>query len=273
MFARLICIPCLVVCSTLALGDEKEDAKKDPPKLGKEIPIFNGKDLTGWYAYTEENGLKNGEAFASVEDGVLRISDEGMGYVATEKPHGNYHLSLEYRWGELREPSKYVRNSGVLIHGHGPDGASNNRWISSVECQLAQGCEGDFILIRGRGKDGKATDSTLSSHVSIGADNRPRWDPEDGKLTKYSGRQFWWNDHQVGFKELIDTRGKNDRASPLGEWTKVEAICDGDTITVKINGHTVNRAVNVSPAKGKICLQGEGYEVFFRNIEMHEIAE
>jgi len=269
MSSRSILFVCLVGCATVANAKEVGDS----PQVGEEIPIFNGRDLSGWYTYTERSGLKDAEDFASVSDGVLRISDEYMGYVATERAYGNYYLTFEFKWGELRRPSKYVRNSGLLLHGHGPDGAANDRWISSVECQLAQGCEGDFILIRGKDEDGKRVDSTLSARVTIGPDKRPRWDPEDGKLTRYSGRQFWWKDHQVGFKELIDTRGKNDRASPLGEWTKVEAICDGDKITIKINGHTVNQAVNVSPTRGKIALQGEGYEIFFRNIEMHELKQ
>ena len=191
--------------------------------------------------------------------------------MATRKSFKNYHLALEFKWGKLRRPSKYVRNSGLLLHGTGPDGAAGGRWISSVECQLAQGCEGDFILIRGKDKDGNRIDGTISSHVSLGADKRPRWNPNGGELTKYSGRQFWWNDHQVGFKELIDTRGKDDRASPLGEWTKVEATCTGEKITIKINGHIVNEAVRVAPAEGKIALQGEGYEIFFRKIKMWEL--
>lgn len=266
MLIRFALVSCAIAIASIVSA--ADDGQR---KLGEEISIFNGKDLTGLYVWTEEHGREKPEAFASVSDGVLRISDEGMGYVATEKAYSDYYLSFEFKWGELKKPSKYVRNSGLLLHGHGPDGAAGGRWISSVECQLAQGCEGDFILIRGKGEDGRTLDSTLSSYVSIGDDKRPRWDPKDGKLTKYSGRQFWWNDHQVGFKELIDTRGTSDRASPLGEWTKVEAICDGDKITIKINGHTVNEAINVSPASGKLCFQGEGYEVFFRNFKMHAL--
>ena len=265
MAVRSFVFVALIALASCGFGEE-------PPQLGEKIPVFNGQNRSGFYTWTEEAGLNRDEGFASVTDGVLRIADEGMGYVATEKEFENYLLSFEFKWGELRRPSKYVRNSGLLLHGHGPDGAAGKRWISSVECQLAQGCEGDFILIRGQDKEGKRIDSTLSSKISIGDDRRPRWDPQGGTLTKYSGRQFWWNDHQEGFKELIDTRGEHDRASPLGKWTKVEAICAGDTITIKINGHTVNQAVDVSPAKGKIALQGEGYEVFFRNIVMHKLA-
>jgi hypothetical protein len=245
---------------------------EDPaPKTGKEIPLFNGKDLSGFYTWLEKTGREDPEHAVQVKDGILRIGAEDMGYVATEKSYENYHLSFEYKWGELREPSKYVRNSGLLLHGHGPDGASGKRWISSIECQLAQGCEGDFILIRGKGADGKPLQNGFSAYVSPGADGRPRWDADNGKLTVNAGRQFWWNKHEAGFEELIDTRGKDDAASPLGEWTKVEAICDGAKVTIKINGTPVNECVDASPAAGKICFQGEGYEIFFRNIKLHEL--
>ncbi len=72
----------------------------------------------------------------------------------------------------------------------------------------------------------------------------------------------------MGFKELLDTRGKDDVASPLGEWTKVECICRGNRITVKINGETVNECYNVFPAGGKILLENEKNEITFRNFEI-----
>jgi hypothetical protein len=241
------------------------------PTLGEEIPLFNGKDLSGLYTWLQKTGREDPDQVVSVKDGVLCIGAGDMGYVASEKSYKDYHLAFEFKWGELREPSKYVRNSGLLLHGHGPDGAAGKVWISSIECQLAQGCEGDFILIRGKDTDGKAIDGSFSAYVSPGADGRPRWDAKNGKLTKNTGRQFWWNKHEAGFEELIDTRGKDDVASPLGDWTKVEAICAGSKVTIKINGQTVNELVDAAPAEGKICFQGEGYEVFFRNIKLHSL--
>ena len=96
---------------------------------------------------------------------------------------------------------------------------------------------------------------------------------EGGKPVKYSGRQFWWSKHEPFFKELSDTRGKDDVASLLGEWTRVEAICSGKKITIKVNGETVNEALDADPAAGKVMLQAEGHEVFFRNLEIRPIAK
>jgi hypothetical protein len=121
-----------------------------------------------------------------------------------------------------------------------------------------------LIVIRGAGDDGKPFPATITSDTRLETDKRTRWDPQ-GEKTVYSGKQFWWNKHDPAYEELLDTRGRWDVASPLGEWTKVECLCRGDRITIKINGQTVNEAYDVKPAAGRILLQNEGYEVFFRN--------
>jgi len=97
-------------------------------------------------------------------------------------------------------------------------------------------------------------------------------DPGREKV-RYSGKQFWWKDHEPFFKEKLDTRGKNDVASPLGKWTRVECICRGNKVTVKINGVTVNRAVDAWPTAGKILLQNEGNEIYYRNWELRPLGE
>ena len=62
-------------------------------------------------------------------------------------------------------------------------------------------------------------------------------------------------------------------ASPLGEWTKVEVCARGKRITIKINGTTVNEIYDVFPSAGKILLQTEGYEVYFRKFELHPLND
>jgi hypothetical protein len=55
---------------------------------------------------------------------------------------------------------------------------------------------------------------------------------------------------------------------PLGEWNRMEIVCRGDEITVKVNDELVNHATNVSQTKGAICLQSEGTEIQFREIKL-----
>ena len=85
--------------------------------------------------------------------------------------------------------------------------------------------------------------------------------------------QFWWSKHEPFFKELLDTRGKEDVASPLGQWTKVECICAGDRVTIKINGIAVNECFHTYPSAGRILLQNEGNEIYFRNVELRPLKQ
>jgi hypothetical protein len=235
------------------------------------ISLFNGRDLSGWTSWLKETGTDDPQQNYSVVDGMLRISGEGMGYLATREAYRDYVLRLEYRWGTRTDGSGYVRNSGVLLHAVGPDGNANGVWMTSIECQLAQGCEGDLIVIRGRDQADQPLPATLTSNTQTAADGRTRW-LRGGRKTVYDGKQFWWSRHEVGFEERLDTRGKDDLASPLGEWTAVECICRGDRITIKINGIVVNEAYDVWPTAGKILLENEANEIYFRNIQLSKVA-
>ncbi len=251
----------------VAHGDEPS-----PIEPREVIHPFNGKDFSGFTTWLRESDRNETENNYSVTDGMIHISGEGIGYVATVDSYKNYHLSVEYKWGDRVDGSKYVRNSGVLLHAIGPEGNARGNWMASIEIQLAQGCEGDLIVIRGKDEQGEVIPVTITSDTVKAADGRTRWNP-DGEKTIYSGRQFWWSNHEVGFKELRDTRGANDVASPLGEWTRVECICDGDRITVKINGHIVNECYDVFPSAGRILLENEKNEIFFRNFEIRPLEK
>jgi hypothetical protein len=184
------------------------------------IPLFNGKDLTGFYGWLKDTHYKDPHKVFRVDQGILKISGEVNGYLATEKEYRDYHLVVEYKWGAKTYGAKTVRNSGILLHAVGPDG-NRSPWMSSIECQVAQGCVGDFIVIRGKDSSGKEVPVTLTSDTVVARDGRTRWS-KGGKPTVYSGKQFWWSKHEPDFEELIDTRGKDDVDSPLGEWTRVE---------------------------------------------------
>ncbi len=263
-FART---PALLIAFSLSASLVADDAIV--PK--KTVSLFNGKDLSGLTTWLKATGNEDPHSVFSVRDGMIHMQGgEHRGYVATEHSYRNYHVSVEYKWGKTTDGGKYVRNSGLLLHAIGPDGSAGGVWMTSLEVQLAQGCEGDLIVIRGLDDAGEAVKSTITSDTRLESDRRTRWQ-KGGQPTIYSGRQFWWSKHDPEFKELLDTRGRFDVASPLGEWTRVDCVCAGDRVTVKINGETVNACYNVFPAAGKILLQNEGHEVFFRNFQLHPL--
>jgi hypothetical protein len=234
------------------------------------IRLFNGKDLAGWYGWLKASGREDPHRVYSVRDGVIRISGEGLGYLATERTYKDYHLVVEYRWGKKANSQGVVRNSGVLLHAVGPDGGFRNTFMTCIECQLAQGCEGDLIVIRGNDQDGKAMPATITCKTEIASDGRTRWKP-GGVKTVYSGKQFWWSKHDPAFKEKLDTRGRWDVASRLGQWTRLDCICDGNRITIQVNGVTVNECFDAWPSAGKILLEDEGNEIEFRTLELHPL--
>src|SRR5262249_42294736 len=89
-------------------------------------PLFNGKDLTGWYTFLQQHG-KNADPdhVVSVDNGMIHLYRDApqgghvvMGYIATENEYENYHLSLEYKWGKKTfEPRLAApRDAGVYYH-------------------------------------------------------------------------------------------------------------------------------------------------------------
>jgi hypothetical protein len=101
--------------------------------------IFNGKDLSNWNFVVENNAVPGDQVYTVTEEGVISIKGEPLGYMYTKEKYGNFTLELEYRWeGE-------ATNSGVFILIEDPA----NPFPRGIECQLAAGKAGDFVLLNG----------------------------------------------------------------------------------------------------------------------------
>ena len=55
---------------------------------------------------------------------------------------------------------------------------------------------------------------------------------------------------------------------PHGQWNLLELVAQGGQIKHYVNGKLVNQASEASPSSGKILLQSEGAEVFFRKMKL-----
>jgi Domain of Unknown Function (DUF1080) len=62
-----------------------------------------------------------------------------------------------------------------------------------------------------------------------------------------------------------------DAEKPTGEWNKVEVIVNNGEISYLVNGQEVNKAKNPSPKTGRIILQSEGAEIYYRNVELQKL--
>ena len=58
---------------------------------------------------------------------------------------------------------------------------------------------------------------------------------------------------------------------PFGEWDKYEITSKDGKVTVVLNGVLVNEGTDASPGDGNICLQSEGWPVYYRNVAIKEL--
>ena len=119
------------------------------------IQLFNGQNLDGWYTFLKDRGRNNDpKKVFTVNNGLIQITGEEWGCIITEKEYENYHLTVEFKWGEKTFGSRIdkARDSGILLHSIGEDGAHGGIWMNSIECQIIEGGTGDFIVV-GDGSD------------------------------------------------------------------------------------------------------------------------
>ena len=205
-----------------------------------------------------------------MKDGEICISGEELGCITSENEYENYHLVVEFKWGTRtwagRE--KAARDSGVLLHSVGEDGAYGGIWMHSIECQVIEGGTGDFIVV-GDGSDKYAITCPVEPEKS---GDCYVYKPDGNRVTVNSGRVNWFG-RDPEWKDVKDFRGKRDAEKPVGEWNKYECIADGTSIKVVLNGVTVNEAFDVRPSKGRIQVQSEGAELFIRRIEISPVKK
>ncbi|HJZ56843.1 MAG TPA: DUF1080 domain-containing protein, partial [Gemmataceae bacterium] len=246
-------------------------------------PLFNGKDLTGWETSLGVPvggkdpvgvGRDPRGVFSVVEvDGgpAIRISGDGLGGLTTLKEYENYHLELEFRWGEKRFPPRAnePRDSGLLYHGSAHYNRSTG-WAESVEFGILEGGEtGDFWSVPGAHGERIVVDV---EGEDIPAEKR-RY-PNEPIRYKPGGKKY------VGTK--LGILNGDDNEKPRGRWNKLDLICFGQTGIHVVNG-TVNLVLTnirrevdgkAEPVtRGRIQLQSEGAEVFYRNIRLRPITE
>jgi hypothetical protein len=192
--------------------------------------LFNHTDTKGWYTYLDSLGKDNdqGKNFM-VENGLLHVKGKYFGYLSTEKSFSNYYLKVVFKWGTKQYPPREQGKRDSGILYHFGNNVDDIVWPKSIECQVQEGDCGDYWCV------GTMVDSPNK--------NETAW----------------------GMKHIFRSE---DFENPTGEWNTIEIICNGNQSEHYVNGHLVNYGSNASVEEGKILIQSEGAEVFYKDVEL-----
>lgn len=256
----------LMLLTSLIISGGCRSAKSGKTSNASTINLFNGKNLDGWYTFVQHRGRDiDPKKVFTVHDGLIHVSGEEYGCITTNEEYGNYKLVVEFKWGtNTYAPRKdNARDNGVLIHSQGEDGGYSGIWMRSIECQLIEGGSGDFLVVN----DGNPNFSLTSTIIPEKPKGANVFQPNGTPITINRGRINWFG-RDPNWKDVKGFRGKNDVEKPVGEWNTMEVIAEGDKVAIYLNGTLVNQAYNVKPSFGRIQLQSEGAETFFRKVEL-----
>ena len=235
------------------------------------IKLFDGNTLGDTYTWLKDTKREDTRKVFTVSDGMIHISGDGYGGLVTNKRYRDYHLVLEFKFGEhtWHGRANNARDSGCLIHSNGIDGGYEGCWMPSIEVQIIEGGVGDFIAVGGPDESGNRVPISLTCTVGPDRDQAKQaiWKPDGKRETFKRGRVDWYG-RDPDWKDEKGFRGKYDKESPHGEWTRIDVFCDGGHIETFVNGAKVNEAFDVTPHEGRIQLQSELAEVFYRRWEL-----
>lgn len=196
-------------------------------------PLFNGKDLTGWV------DVNTSPETWSVRDGLLICKGLPIGVMRSEKQYENFILHIEWRHMESGG------NSGVFVWSEG---------VPAPGKSLPKGMEVQMLELE-------------YPHLNPDKDGNPR------HLGYVSGELFGAN----GVEAIPDNpRGSRSmsfemRCKGKGEWNSYDVVCVDGVVKLAINGKFVNGMRESTVRKGYLCLESEGAEIHFRNIQIMEL--
>ena len=245
--------------------------------------LFNGKNLNGWNSYLNYETDSLGKPLSSRPIGLnkdphkvfsvvseddqpaIRVSGKIWGALATQNEFSNYHLQLQFKWGSsdtwgVKRGKK--KDSGLLYHGIGEFGENKEPWLKSQEFQIEEGNTGDYWGVAGAG---------IEINVTNTGDRNYIFDPT-GVATIFS------KSSPIG--RYCKKRFDAEYAS--GEWNTLDLYClegvsvhvvNKKTVMVLRNSFHEEDGVKKPLISGKLQLQSEGAELFFRNIRIKPISK
>ncbi len=267
-----------IVLSPNALRAQEDSVPVSPSAVVNLLADPELKDFTAHLNPTASLSTDPKKIWAIGGDKVMRVSGEGMGYLRTKQAYRDYHLVIDYQWGErtLGTRADKARDCGLLLHAYGPDGAYGNTWMSCIEGQLIEGGSGDILVLAAKSEDGTIAPTKVTAESKRDRDGEPVWTkgaakesfPAEGKTMA----RVNWRDRDPDWADVKGYRGAKDIENPLGEWNRMEVICAGASIRILINGELVNEVTDCHPSSGFIGLQSEYAACLIRRFELHPLG-
>jgi hypothetical protein len=218
-------------------------------------PIGYNKNVNNVFSVIEEEGQP-----------VLKVTGEIYGCVFTKQEFGNYHLKLKVKWGNKKWlPRKdKLMDAGIVYHSQGECGVDYWRaWMLGQELQIMEGHMGDYWNIANAAIDVKAflpegvmspAASEKQPYLSIGSGT-----PLPGYCMRSADLESDMGTYTT--IELISFEGKSLH------------IVNGKVVMVLANSRYWNGTAFVPLTKGKIQLQSEAAEVYYKDIQMKKLVE
>ncbi len=247
------------------------------------VYLFTGENLDQWDTYLGKPWDPTQNAFTGDsiglntdplnvysivrEDGqnVLRISGQVWGGISTKSSFENYHLQLQFKWGDKRwaPRDQTKRDSGLLYHAIGEQGAGSGFWLKSQEFQIQEGDCGDYWSVAGAMIDIPAVLVNDSIYqYSPGSDHHVFGGPDADTIKK------------------LYCKKNPDAERPSGEWNTLDLYTFNGSSLHVVNGILTMRLENsrhmengeeIPLSRGKIQLQSEAAEIFYRDIKIRSI--
>src|SRR5579862_960824 len=199
--------------------------------------------------------------FATASSTSTRTPLQEYGYLLATWQPVNYtpNFTCASNTGGGRRNSRRARDAGVVYGCSGPDRV----WPEGVECQIQEGDTGDLWALR------TFVETTVDPNVPA---------PQARFLEAEAG----------GIVRTVGSLDKNTRVekccpNEIEGWNTVEVIVRGASSTHIVNGKVLFRSLRmlrsdpehpgqrVPIRRGKILLQAEGAEVFYRKVEIREL--
>jgi hypothetical protein len=207
----------------------------EPDKDGF-VPMFNGKDLTGWVNVNTHPGT------FFVKDGMIITTGKPTGYLRTDKQYENF--VAEFDWMHIPPKPGAVGNSGFFVWAD-PIPAVGTGYTRGIEVQ---------VLVNLEYHDKKTNAITATSHGDLFSIWGAHCTPD--------------RPHPLGWERCLPNE---NRAKGAGEWNHYRVEGNDGRITLEVNGKVVSGVSKCSPRKGYLALESEGSECRFRNLKIKEL--